>query len=286
MRVVSYWPESDRSVGIHAVLSPSLALYRIPRSLLNAFLVPVASLVRPTSPSTCDALLTSLGTFLQLKRPDQTVLHLSFNEIEALLVVDACERALFDDIVAMHTPREPGMNNLNNEARHPAASIEAAPKLTVPLLGRVIASPEAWCLFAVDYSHFSNVTARQLTQLLGQASIPFIYSAGHNLEYIWVMTLNSSIDWSTYVCISPGPSSFWSPRPRHTEFCKVERASQNTCQRRDCHTISHVICIPDHTRISPSAGFHKPSSAARLLTSKSNTFDSDTPSHFHITRSQ
>jgi len=49
MRVVSYWPESDRSVGIHAVLSPSLALYRIPRSLLNAFLVPFATLVRPTS---------------------------------------------------------------------------------------------------------------------------------------------------------------------------------------------------------------------------------------------
>lgn len=238
MRVVSYWPESDRSVGIHAVLSPSLALYRIPRILLNAFLVPVASLVRPTSPSACDMLLTSLDTFLQLKRPDHTVLHVSFNEIEALLVVDACERALFDDIVAMHTPHDPTMkNNLNNEARHPAATPEAGPKLIVPWLDRVIASPEAWCLFAVDYSHFSNVTARQLTQWLGQASIPFIYSAGHNLEYIWVIAPNSSVYWSTYVCIPPGPSSFWSPRPRHTEFCKVERASQNTCQGRRPHKI-------------------------------------------------
>ena len=237
MRVVSYWPESDRSVGIHAVLSPSLALYRIPRSLLNAFLVPVASLVRPTSPSACDTLLTSFGAFLQLKRPDHTVLHLSFNEIEALLVVDACERALFDDIVAMHTPRDPGMNTLNDEARHPAASIEALPKLIAPGLDRVIASPEAWCLFAVDYSHFSNVTARQLTQLLGQASIPFIYSAGHNLEFIWVMTPNSSVYWSTYVYTSPGPSSFWSPRRRYTEFCKMERASQNTSQERDSHAI-------------------------------------------------
>jgi hypothetical protein len=198
MRVVSYWPELDRSVGIHAVLKPSLALYRIPRSLLNAFLVPIASLVRPTSASATppSTSLTSLDTFLQIKRPDHTVLHVSFNEIEALLVVNACERALFDEIVAMHAPHGFGSNsnNLNVETvtRPPPASTEAVPKLTVPCLDRVIASPETWCLIAVDYSHFSNVTARQLTQLLGQASIPFIYSAGHNLENIWVMTRNLS----------------------------------------------------------------------------------------------
>lgn len=192
MRVVSYWPESDRSVGIHAVLNPSLALYRIPRSLLSAFLVPIASLVRPTSASATapSTPLTSLDTFLQIKRPDHTVLHVSFNEIEALLVVNACERALFDEIVAMHTPHGFGSDNLivETETSLPPASTEAIPKLTAPCLDRVIASPATWCLFAVDYSHFSNVTARQLTQLLGQSSIPFIYSAGHNLEYIWVMT--------------------------------------------------------------------------------------------------
>lgn len=92
----------------------------------------------------------------------------------------------------MHTPHGPGLNNLNVEARLPAASTEAVSKLTAPGLDRVIASPEAWCLFAVDYSHLSNVTARQLTQLLGQAGIHFIYSAGHNLEYIWVISPNSS----------------------------------------------------------------------------------------------
>ena len=59
-----------------------------------------------------------------------------------------------------------------------------------PSLNRVIASPDPWSLFAVDYSHFSNVTARQLSQLLAQASIPFIYSAGHNLEYVWVISLS------------------------------------------------------------------------------------------------
>jgi hypothetical protein len=205
MRVVSYWPESDRSVGIHAVLSPSLALYRIPRSLLNTFLVPIASLVRPASSSALDSPLTLLHPFLQLKRPDHTLLHVSFNEIEALLVVDVCERSLFDDIVAMHTPHGLSLNSLNDEPKALPASTEAVPKMSAPCLDRVIASPEAWCLFAVDYSHFSNVTARQLTQLLGQAGIPFVYSAGHNLEYIWVVTPNSSLYLFPYVYVSPGP---------------------------------------------------------------------------------
>ena len=148
---------------------------------------PTATL--PSTPSTPQYPLTSLDTFLQIKRPDHTVLHVSFNEIEALLVVDACERALFDEIVAMHTPHGLGLNNLNVEAqaKPPLASTEAIPKLTAPCLDKVIASPATWCLFAVDYSHFSNVTARQLTQLLRQATIPFVYSAGHNMEYIWVI---------------------------------------------------------------------------------------------------
>ena len=105
-----------------------------------------------------------------------------------------CERALFDEIVAMHTPHGSGLNNLNveTEANLALANTEAIPKLTAPCLDRVIASPATWCLFAVDYSHFSNVTARQLTQLLRQATIPFVYSAGHNMEYIWVIALDLS----------------------------------------------------------------------------------------------
>ena len=151
-----------------------------------------ATATLPRTASTRQYPLTSLDTFLQIKRPDHTVLHVSFNEIEALLVVDACERALFDEIVAMHTPHGLGLNNLNVEAQAnpPLASSEAIPKLAPPCLDSVIASPATWCLFAVDYSHFSNVTARQLTQLLRQATIPFVYSAGHNMEYIWVMTPN------------------------------------------------------------------------------------------------
>jgi hypothetical protein len=88
----------------------------------------------------------------------------------------------------MHTPH--GLARLEPEWRSETSGSQhrSRPQNDCPLSRQSHRVPQTWCLFAVDYSHLSNVTARQLTQLLGQASIPFVYSAGHNLEYIWVMT--------------------------------------------------------------------------------------------------